>query len=307
LATCPDNAKKADFDQQNAEWWIVLSTPSNNPDEHETTNHQHERRWPRRFWEKACGVSISDWLMVLFTGVIAFYAYSQWAEMHGAVGQTNKLIEYAGKQSDAANRMADAANNFSSTASQIESQTENAVKEVGRLAVAAQQSARTTQQAFSLQELSDRPKMTLQNVYFVSQLSPGIANDIIVEAENTGNTPALGVQMKGHMFVSPYREMTEFHVHTAGQDVPSFDIAASHVQKWHFPVYDSVFDITDIPLLREHVKIIYIAGFMTYTDRMQETLRDNFCAYYLPEAGTHFVPCQKGYKIIEDTQPQHKQ
>jgi hypothetical protein len=71
-------------DNKDENWWVVLSTP-------EPINPKDER-WTTRLWRKTCEVSISDWLMVLFTAALAYYASSQYAEMHNAGRQTDRII-----------------------------------------------------------------------------------------------------------------------------------------------------------------------------------------------------------------------
>src|ERR1035438_9866592 len=69
-------------DNKDENWWVVLSTP--------TPSNPKDERWTTRLWRETCEVSISDWLMVLFTAVLAYYASSQYAEMHNAGQQTDR-------------------------------------------------------------------------------------------------------------------------------------------------------------------------------------------------------------------------
>lgn len=62
----------------------------------------------------------TDVAIVTLTIGIVFFAMMQWLEMRGAGKQTDQLMEYARKQSDAADRMASAAGN-------VRTATENAV------------------------------------------------------------------------------------------------------------------------------------------------------------------------------------
>jgi hypothetical protein len=87
-----NDAQYAQYDKKDAEWWIILSTPSHNAHKNNTEDHGKKRHWPKKLWAKVCEVTLSDWLMVLFTAVIAYYASAQYAEMHGAGAQTDRII-----------------------------------------------------------------------------------------------------------------------------------------------------------------------------------------------------------------------
>lgn len=104
-------------------------------------------------------ISFSDWLMVVFTGVIAFYAYSQFREMKSAGHQTDRIIA-------ADDRLAAA--------------MENSVKQAQDIATETVEEARLDQRAWLGVKAIDS-----------LQLQVGRPIRAIVHITNTGKTIAL--------------------------------------------------------------------------------------------------------------------
>lgn len=153
----------------------------------------------RRLWAHVKTIKFSDWLMVAFTGVIAFYASLQYKAMEGAGEQTDKLIEAAGIQAKAANRAAEAAERFADTAKRADEKIRLAERDFEKMASSASQSLKTTQESMRLDQ---RAWVTSVGVSLEAvQIGKPLACHVFIV--NSGKTVAKQVTVLFHLQFFP--------------------------------------------------------------------------------------------------------
>ena len=146
----------------------------------------------------------SEWIMVLFTAVIAFWAGLQWYEMHGSGKQADKLIIAASKLADAAKDQAqaaddtaaaagdqvDAANNFSDSAEEINRGVSGAVNQLQAAAKNTRTAIENAQTSFRDEQRAWVGVSDVKTIEF-SESKPWNVGVIFT---NSGRTPARNVQ-----------------------------------------------------------------------------------------------------------------
>jgi hypothetical protein len=120
--------------------------------------------------------------VTVLTGII--FA-GQLFEMISGGSQTDKLVEYARKQSESATKMVSAADGFALSATGVETHTKDAAKAIEQSAKAAKQSADTATKMFE----SQRPSIAIENTE-IRHLAEGRVMEYFITLKNFSNVTA---------------------------------------------------------------------------------------------------------------------
>jgi hypothetical protein len=254
-----DHAQDTDQENEDTNWWVILSTPSDDTNKHEAREHK-----AKRLWSKICEVTVSDWLMVIFTGVIAFYAYSQYSEMHNAGAQTDKIIA-------ADDRIAKAMET-----SVTQSQT--AFRETTKQAVVAQRAW-----------LATTVNSTSSSGGGV--LTVGQPFDVRIITKNTGRTPALnvrdisavtGIGDNNGVFLPPDFSYRGSHYIPSGNISPDASVYSDLV-------YPSI-SAGQQSAINSGSERLYVYGTFQYDDVFSDHHWFTFCSFLLPGGAWSICP-----------------
>lgn len=232
----------------------------------------------------------SEWIMVLFTAVIAFWAGLQWYEMHGSGKQADKLITAATKLADAARDQAqaakdtanatgkqvDAANRFASSAEGINQGVAGAVIQLQAAAKNAKDSIEATQKAMRLDQRAWVGPVAVSQF----ELKAGeIIPTIVVTVRNSGKTPALAMTSITTMqFVNPGQS---FHPTLGKTATPQAIDVIQPNGELQLPSSLGMTKLNDaaIDRLRAGASILYVYGEVKYRDVFDAEHVSRFCMF----------------------------
>lgn len=262
----------------NTSWWVVLSTPRENTNGNEPQKRKKKRDWP----------NLSEWLMVIFTGVIAFYAYSQYTEMHGATDYARRQTEAAEKIQAAADRQAIAASNFAASANNLEGTINSAEKDLKQTAANSERSIKATQDAIRLEQ---RAWVTID-----SQRLKTLEQDKIASAEieivNAGKTIAKGGDSRSYILL-PATKLIQYE--PFGTQKKPISLGVMFPNSHYFLVTSTDDKLTDMQVreVQNGSRFLYVWGDLNYTDVFGIKHHSNFCGFYDPP--THRFNLCDGY------------
>jgi hypothetical protein len=233
----------------------------------EATNEQKETNKLMRTWNwlkrKADEANLADYLIVLLTAVIAFWAGMTWWEMHDAGTQTNKIIA-------ADERLATA--------------MENSVTKSGDALKASIEASRTDQRAW----------VGFENAQV--NVHAGNQSRFSVNVKNTGKTPALHVSLqyfiknveRGQALQFTYKGITT--VPSRGMLAPNgiFSVILTNAEP----------DAAEMNRIRTEEKHVYFYGRLTYNDIFGRSHWTTFCTY-MSQEGNAMVSCSE-YNNTDD-------
>ncbi len=278
----------------------------------ESSSHkdQSTAKWQRfAHWVKEES-TVTDWIMALFTVVIAVAAVLKWREMRGAGEQTNKLIQAANLQVTAANQIADAskrnaaaAESFSRNAGAINSGVSGAVDKLNLQAGALKDSvlqatrlAKATEQANKNVLDADRPWIGI--IIDITGFEANRTPTKTIRLVNSGRRPALITSFKADgAYSKPVNENPSYKGETPVNRqflVPG----TQYVSEANLFVGSGILSTEALSLLNSNTTTFYSYAIVEYIDpRTGKKHFTHACMQYIPASQSEgraagFFGCQ---------------